>query len=66
MAEGTGESQTQDCGFTHKHPHSLTQKRTDSLLTAEPSEQPLQTFKVRKDTQEHSESEIRQKQYKNK
>lgn len=66
MAEGTGESQTEDCGFTHQHSHTLTQKHTDSLLTGESREQPLQTFKIRKDMQKHHESVIFQEQYKNK
>lgn len=66
MAEGTGESQTEDCGFTHQHPHTLTQKHTDNLLTGKSGEQPLQTFHIRKNMQQHSESEIFQAQYKNK
>lgn len=45
---------------THSH------SETHSLLTGESREQPRQTFKVRKDMQEHRESEIFQEQCKKK
>lgn len=45
------------------HSHSETHRQP---LTGESREQPLQTFKIRKDMQEHRESEIFQEQNKNK
>lgn len=65
MAEGTGESQTEDYGFTHTHPHSLKQKHTDNFPTDE-SKEHVQTFKIRNGMHEHFKTEIFQDYYKNK
>ena len=70
MAQGTGELR-QGCGFTHKHPRTLTQKHTHTHTHTQKAfllvgQEIFQTLQIRKDTHGHSESEIFQEHSKHK